>query len=75
MNDTTPPIGATVRWHDRDGGWRFGRLEKLGRKWAKVRANGLVKEIAIDALLPWPPPHDDDNDNATPPPARVRRGE
>lgn len=55
----TPPIGATVRWHSKDGGWRFGRLEKLGHKWAKVRINGLVKEIAIGDLLQWPPAHDD----------------
>jgi hypothetical protein len=36
---------------------------------------GLVKEIAIEALLPWPPPRDDNQDTTPRMAARRRKAE
>jgi hypothetical protein len=69
---TTGPLnpGDTVRWWDKDGGWRFGRLATAGHKHARIDMGGTVKRVPISELRQWPPTYAQD----TTPPRRVKRG-
>ena len=60
--------GDTVRYWDKSGGWRFGRLVQAGRKWATVDVAGSKSKVEIDQLMAWPPAHTDQTTT------RVKRG-
>ena len=65
--------GDTVRWWDKAGGWRFGRLATVGRTKARVQVGDSIKKISITDLRPWPPTRMV-IDTDTTPPRRVKRG-
>jgi len=51
-------VGQTVRWYTKEGGWKFGIVEKLGRKWARVVGKSFAyggSDVLIDDLRAWPP--------------------
>ena len=65
--------GDTVRWWDKAGGWRFGRLATAGRIHARVRVGDSIKKVPLADIKAWPPERAA-SDIDTTPPRRVKRG-
>lgn len=47
---TTPTVGDTVCWYV--NGWRYGVVQSIGPKWARVRRMNTNHKLAVDTLRP-----------------------
>lgn len=69
MNDTTPP-GAVVRFYEKHGGWRFGRVISVAGSIARLEVAGAIRRVSLDDITQWPPEQAATDDTTPRRPAR-----